>query len=318
MKKTAEEKKPLSQQKAAALAAAHKASREKMAGRSPRTVGKERTNIVLDWVLRWGWSTPTTLELVTGSLRSGIGNRLVKNGLLIKTKTKTGGINDTPTFILTLSPIGYDLALENYGNIIPYELNPEKINQSLINHSEKVQRLTAFMLREERIYGFKTEKELTFESKKSDEKHPDAMWKEKVGNGKYIEIAIEVELTPKWEREFDRFIYQTLYSVASFDKKEPRFQKVKIFAKSNNLLQRYENGFMPGQTLKKWRKDDGGRWVRAGDDTVPSWSSQKVSFHLITHSMICSPDKISRNSNLEGLTPPDLDELDGLAPPDLD
>lgn len=314
MNKDTKQKVPMSNARANALQRAQFARR--MSRTSPRTTGQERTKKAIDWVYRFGYTSPTTLEMALKSFRSGIGNRLVKSGLLIKTETPSGGINNTPAFLLTLSQKGLDYAIESTDILLPYEINPEKINHALVNHSEKVQRLTAYMLNNDDIFGFKTEKELIAESNNKDEKQPDIFWElscnftepGKHDDDDYFPTAVEVELTPKWNRELDRFVYMSLSSLS-----DGKFSRIRIYSRSKALLVRYKEHFAAGkEKLQTWEKQPGktGRWLKKSKISITHDFDNQVSFHLIEDKMLIhhSGNPFFRGpSSLEGLEPPDLD-----------
>lgn len=289
------EKKPLSEKKAAALKNAQDAARAKFktGDISPRALGQERARELLRWVLRWGYTTPTTAELLFGSQRSGIGNRLVNKGLLLKTPVQSGGINNTPSSFLTLTREGYDIATEEYGELLPYEFNPSKINQKLIPHNDTVQRLTIYY--KSSIVKFHTEKELIYKSSIKELKQPDAAWEYECNGGKLT--AIEVELTQKWGAELDRFVYMTLLSIYPKDRNLIRFSGAKIFAKNEALLKRYKEMFSPGYELQLWEKKEDGRYKKSGTYSVPKIVIQNIQFHRIDEGMISPPKNKKKDDN---------------------
>lgn len=279
----------MSAQKAAAISKARAASIASNGPHSPRVKGVERAEKALLWVYRFGWSTPTILELALDSSgRSGIGNRLVKSGLLVKTPTPSGGINNTPSCILTLSRIGLELITALYPTLLPYEINPLKIKFSTINHDENVQRLTANRLR---FYydgttatSFLSEKELAIGKKKGD-KIPDAIW-----NLMYYDeqkpdekVAVEVELSAKWGQELDTFVYQTLYQLTN-----KVCDAIEIYSNSPALLERYAQAFKPNKMLQTWNREPGksGRWSKASPVKIPERPEDQVRFIKIT------PDRV--------------------------
>jgi len=61
-------------------------------GITTRELGRERIRLALDWVYRWGWSSPSTIDLLSGAQRRGLSAKLVKSGLMVETKTAAGSI----------------------------------------------------------------------------------------------------------------------------------------------------------------------------------------------------------------------------------
>jgi hypothetical protein len=89
------------------LLAAHAVRVAKMNGKTPLQIGAEKTQTALNWVYRWGWSSPFTVDMLGGSARRGLAARLVKNGLLRSTRTQSGGaVRGVPAQILTLTETG--------------------------------------------------------------------------------------------------------------------------------------------------------------------------------------------------------------------
>jgi len=94
-------------------------------GQSSRARGTQKMHQALSWVYRWGWSTPTILDALTGNKATGLSARLVRRGLLRKTRTESGGIlQGVPAWFLTLTNTGL-LETERFQNRqIEYELDP--------------------------------------------------------------------------------------------------------------------------------------------------------------------------------------------------
>lgn len=282
----------MSEAQAAAIAKAQAASQAQLAGKSPRTAGLDRAEKALQWIYRWGWTTPTVLELAMNSTgRSGLGNRLVKSGLLVRTPTPSGGINQTPSCILTLSRSGLEHATALATTLLPYELNPLRIKSSTINHSETIQRLTAsklwFWTNESGATSYLTEKELSLD-KKPGEKIPDVMWNlefETLGKPRQ-NVAVEIELSAKWGHELDTFVYLSLRQIS---KNGPQnYDAIEIYSTSPAILQRYKKAFEPGQMLPTWVKEPGktGRWTQGSPVKIPARDPDQVRFFKITPQML--------------------------------
>jgi len=273
-----QEMKELSAAKLAALAKAQQAGLAalKSSGQGPRARGQERAMEALVWIHRWGWSTPTLLEMLTGKLRSGLGNRLVKNGLLIKTPMPAGGINSTPSYVLTLSEMGLDEAAPLAEIEFNYRLN-SKIKTQQIIHDELIQRITLTMLKKGRIYEYKTPNML-FTPNDFDTKIPDALWyrENKKSGGDEI-VSVELELTPKWGKDLDNTIERTI----EFFKYG--CDKVIYIFKSEKTLERYKAAFKEGATYTRWEKENGrnGKWLRIAEETISAEDAAKVKFEIL-------------------------------------
>jgi hypothetical protein len=284
--------KPMSTAQAGAIAKAQAASKAALAGKSPRTVGVDRAEQALLWVYRWGWTTPTVLELAMNSSgRSGLGKRLVKSGLLVRTPTPSGGINQTPSCLLTLSRAGLEHATALATKLLPYELNPLRIKASTIHHSETIQRLTAaklwFWSDDSAATSYLTEKELSLD-KKPGTKVPDVMWNLEFETPQKPRqnVAVEIELSAKWGHELDTFVYLSLRQISN--NAPQAYDAIEIYSTSPAILQRYEAAFEPGRMLPTWVKEPGktGRWTHGSPVKIPERDTDQVRFFKITPEML--------------------------------
>lgn len=290
-------------QKAAALAKAQAAAKGQLERGSPRARGVERTEEALEWVYKWGWSTPTILEINAGTFRSGLAARLEKNGFLNRIQAPSGGINSTPSFLLTLTEKGFEEAVRITDKLLQYETDPHRINLKNVTHDEIVQRLTALRTwgdGGEQIFEYLTPKNLA--SWKVDQiKIPDAIWKVDL-NGETKTVAIEVELTPKFGVEFDRFVNMVAGLVdgrnVGQDKTKSIFDGVEIFSKSPALIRKYRASLSDGSKIPTWKKEPGktGRWKKVLDKTgnpiyisITKQASEKINFTLLTPQMLEVP-----------------------------
>lgn len=292
---------PMSAAKAAALAKAQAASLAQSEYGSPRERGLKRAHDAIEWIYKWGWSTPTVIEINAGSFRSGLANRLVKSGVLNRIETPSGGINNTPTFLLTLTKKGLEKAVEITDKLLPYETDPHRINLNNVTHDELVQRLTALKtweLDDSGIDEFITPKSL--HAWNSNEiKIPDVVWKRKNAEGELKTFAVEFELTPKHGHEFDRFVAMTAELLFVKDSNAQNlFHGIEIYSKSPALIKRYSAAFAPGTKTQCWLKEKGktGRWQKITDKnnepvffTATEKVSRAVKFTLITKEMIETP-----------------------------
>lgn len=249
-----------------------------LAGKSPRQRGIEKVHAALNWIYRWGWSSPSTIDLVGGAAAHGLAARMVKRGLLIKTRTEAGGgLKGVPAWILTLSQSGLEEIERVRETLLPYELNPYKIRQDQLRHYQLAQNATAKKLKSGAISKFSTEKELSERSQQGI-KQPDILWYLPDGS----RMAIEVELSAKWARELDEFVLACLLAL-SFQKpdQKPRFDLIAIVSDSKAIIKRYQNAFAPGATFDSWEKDSQRRWQRKEQKTVPDWSTTRIKWLLI-------------------------------------
>ena len=265
-----ENKPPARPDKAAKMAVARAAMAVKMPGQSPRARGQEKAAKALLWVYRWGWASPQTLEFLTGAVRSGLGARLVKNKLLQSTKTESGGaVRGIPVYLLTLTQDGRDEVekhIADPADLLDYETNPYKIDQSKLRHGELAQRATARNLAAGRISGYVTEAMGAAKSAAGVKQH-DVIWLLPDGQ----KHGVEVELSAKWSRKLDEFILSCCLSL-----QHKRVDQVSIVTDSKAIQHRYKTAFEVGKTFGKWEKNERGFATQTGHYKVPDHIKDKV------------------------------------------
>ena len=260
----------------AAQLRAARAIREKvLGGRTPRQRGEEKKRAALDWIYRWGWASPTTIEQTAGAQRTGLAARLVKRGYLRSTRTESGGgERGIPTYILTLTEKGLMEVERFQTTLLHYELDPTRVRQNKLRHDQMCQTATLTQLKNKKITGYLTEKEMATVSAQG-VKQPDVCWID--SNTK---TAIEIELSSKWGRDFDGFVTGCLSSLVSVDK-PPRFNFINIVSDSVAIVARYKAAFQPGKSFQEWEKDSNGKWKEVRKVLVPSWAKERVLCKLI-------------------------------------
>ena len=266
------------------MAAAREAMKTANPGVSPRARGAEKTRLVLDWVYRWGWASPTTIEIVGGVKRSGLAARLVKNGLLQSTKTESGGaVRGAPAHILTLTKAGLNSALKELvedDELLDYDLDAYKIRQDQLRHYELAQKATALNLSDGTIKDYKTESQTTKKSFSKIKQH-DVIWI----NPDETKIGVEIELTPKHSRKLDEFVLSCLLSVKpKSDGSATQVDQIFVVTDVKAIQRRYRQAFKVGERVMLWTKNKAGFVVaEMGDDNkqksfvVPTWSEGKIS-----------------------------------------
>jgi len=269
--------KPKKKEMNAGLLAAHAVRLTRMNGKTPLQIGAEKTKTALDWVYRWGWSSPSTLDKLGGSARRGLAARLVKNGLLRSTRTESGGaVRGVPGFILTLTETGQAEVERFRENLLPYQLDQYKVRQDKLRHDHLAQMATARAVINGKIAGFKTEKELAEESAKG-VKQPDVVWL--LDNSL---LGLEVELTGKFGRQLDQFVYGCVHALVGNASQRPRFHRIAIVTDSPAIKKRYEQAFAPGAKYQVWNKNSRGYWVSENQvRTVPDNVKGRIQCQLI-------------------------------------
>lgn len=230
------------------------------AGKSPKAVGEEKAAIALDWIYRWGWASPGTIDTLGNSARRGLAARLVQRGFLKKTRTESGGaVAGVPSFLLTLTELGISEVERNRTeNCMPYEQSPWKnVNQMFLRHDQLVQESTARAMINKTITGYKTPKEIKLKSEPGI-KQPDAIWM--CGN---VTQAVEVELTRKYDRQLDQFVSGCLYLL-----KSEQFDYISFVTDSKAILKAYQSALSKNSKYSKWKKNDRGIWKIEGEPQV--------------------------------------------------
>lgn len=273
----------ISEEKAAArktaqtaqLKAARAIRDQVLGGRTPRQRGEEKMRAALDWVYRWDWASPSTIEQVGGAQRTGLASRLVKRGYLRSTRTESsGGERGVPSYVLTLTEKGLMEVERFQTTLLQYELDPARVRQNKLRHDQLCQTATLTQLQNKKITGYLTEKEMAKVSAEG-VKQPDVCWID--GNTR---TAIEIELTSKWRRDFDGFVSACLSSLVSVDQ-PARFNFINIVSDSSAIVARYKTAFQPGQSYPEWKKDSNGKWKEVTKILVPSWAKERVLCKLI-------------------------------------
>lgn len=259
------------------------ARRERLGDRSPRQVGAEKARAALLWVYRWGWASPTTVGLVGDDNQAGLAARLVKRGFMTKTRTESGGgQRDVPAYMLTLTDLGLHEVERSFADpddLLPYDVDPYRINQALLRHDHMAQTATAKALANGAISGYQTERELRQRSQDG-VKQPDVVWHQ--GSER---IAVEVELSAKWERDLDQFVRSCIWAMAKGKNGEPpRFQRIALVSDAPAIVARYKRAFAPGAAYGVWKRDEKSRhWKQEGTATVPEWVAGRMLWKLVEH-----------------------------------
>ena len=272
-------KRPLTPEQRDALAARLTQAREDLraSGNTPTSArhrGKDKMRSALDWVYRWGWSSPGVVDILSGAQRRGLCAKLVKSGLLVETKTAAGAIlENIPSKIVTLSERGITEAERFRESLLNYDTNPYKVNQALLRHDVTAQKATANSLVRGKIKDFATPRELAAKSDR-DLKQPDVLWIMPDNR----RMAIEVELTAKFERKLDEFVLRIIISLQSNNEKQPRFHQCTIVTDSDAILKRYKAAFTHNHKVSRWKKDSQSKWKIEQTWDVPDWVKGKMSW----------------------------------------
>lgn len=255
---------------------ARAALKHKLAGRSSLERGRERAMSALTWIYRWDWASSSTLEILVGTKRSGLAPRLVKSGLLVNTKTSSRRTEKfLPGSFLTLTPDGKHKVEVSRMALLQYEHRPDRVNQNNLTHNEMAQRITAERLVSGVITDYWSEKEMRNKSQNA-VKNPDVVWILPDGTRQ----SVEIELSGKWERDLDVFVHSSLISLSTRGG-PARFNRLLIITDAPAIFKRYQEAFKPGTRFWTWQKNESGRWTTDEQKTVPTWSTERITWELI-------------------------------------
>jgi DNA-binding PadR family transcriptional regulator len=238
--------KPLSEARKLELQAQRKA---KLGDQTPNQYAKERDYKLLRWVWKWGYSSKVILQTLSESSRHGIVNRLVKNGLLAETKTETGA-PVMSFFTLTEKGLAEVERQADRLHFYPY-LDPYKVRQNTLRHDLMAQSYTVKNGIAGQIKKYDTPLTMRGMSARN-VKEPDCAWE--MTNDEVI--AIEIELTKKWDRDFDDFRLKVVNALDS----NSRYTKFYLVTDSKAIAKAYKEGMKPGTRVPIWEKNAQGKW----------------------------------------------------------
>lgn len=253
--------------------------------KSPHKRANEKIMVALNWLYCFGNSVPSVLDFVALTAQRGLTERLIKKGLVQKTKTKKGY---PPTYI-TLTEIGL-AKVNHYRETFldyPYSNHPHKVNQDLILHNITTQRIILNLQKNKSIDSFLAEREYMIQPTR-DEKQPDAIT---IKDG--IKTGIEVELQQKYKSRLDEFVSKCVTSLKKDDKNKSALDYIHIYSDSDRCLHNYMLALAPKAKYKIWVKDKDGRLIQTGAAEVPEFCRGLFKFYLITddHQLILQPDQ---------------------------
>jgi hypothetical protein len=248
--------------------------------KNTRELGEEKERLALDWLYRWGWAWPEILEEVGGSKSNRLAARLEKNKLITSIAPEAGGMRHIPRKLIVLTKFGLSEAERFQKVLLPYETDAYRIRQTHIKHHVFCQKATMSQIQEAKKnpdtnFEFKTERELAQKSQ-AEFKQPDIAWflnKDR--------IAVEIELTAKWERDLDQFVSSTIKSLTTLKYTDgtvvnARFDLMFLFSDSPAIIERYRKCFKPGYVYYKWEKDQNEKWVKKSEHKVSESLNGKI------------------------------------------
>jgi len=269
---TEKTKRTLTPEHAAALQAGLKASGR--GGLKGVEIGRERALRALRWVYVWGWSAPSIIENLEQTNRAGLAARLVRQGMLKQHRTPAGGgVRDVPIYMLTLTPLGENEVtrhIEEVEDLLGYA---PRINWNQMRHDFLVQRLTLQAMQDDALLVRGVTTDSVVRARGTAGKIHDAVWIDEY----QVRHLVEVELTPKKNRELDAFVLGCIKNL--LDDPDAR---LRIYSDSFALLKHYSQRFEPWAKFHTWRRDNSRHWVMHQEWEVPESIEGRVSFHTIT------------------------------------
>lgn len=265
-------KRKLSPEHAEALQAGLKASGR--GGPKGVEIGRARALKALRWIYIWGWSAPSLIENLEPTNRSGLAARLVRQGLLKQHRTPAGGgVRDVPIFMLTLTELGENEVvrhLDDLDDLIPYA---PRVNWNQMRHDFLVQRLTLQAMHDDSMLVRSVTSDSVVRARGTSGKIHDAVWTDEY----QVRTLVEVELTPKKNRELDAFVHGCVNSLIA----DPD-ARLRIYSDSFALLKHYSQRLEPWAKFHSWRRDNSRHWVMHQEFEVPESMKDRITFHKIT------------------------------------
>jgi len=243
-------------------------------GKSPRQLGKESRQKVINWIYQWGYTTTNICKLLLNRTSGGYMGKLTYQKWLCETNTKSG----FPSSYFTLAPLGLEEAERHANSLLKYlEIDQYKVNQQKIRHDLIAQKSTLQALNSNVIVGYETEKMNFKDGDKSGKKRPDVTWITNSG----LRLGIEIELSAKWDRDLDQFVLAIARALKSDGNDKPSYNRFVIISDSPAIIKRYRAAIQPDAPLSIWTKSSRGHWEIINSIKVPTWLIHKVDFQLL-------------------------------------
>lgn len=254
---------------------------EYLNGETPHQRAAKKRQLVIDWVYRWGYSSSAIIQRLGGAKGGNLAAALVKTGLLISTRTESGGaLKGVPARYFTLTTLGLQDA-ERHSDVLLRcpEIDPYKVNQAQLRHYLITQNLVSKSLLAGSVLDYFTERMLDSEGDQPGIKRPDCV----VINAEGQRIALEIELSAKWSRVLDEFVLRVVRTLqtTSADMQSPEFYEFLIVSDSKAIIRRYQAALSPNARIPVWVKNARGYWVIDHTMTVPPEVSSRVRWLLL-------------------------------------
>lgn len=220
---------------------------------------EEKVNTALLWIWQWHYSTPKLIDMLVSQGKNARSTdfiqKLEKHGLVTCRESGLRGLKNLPTKLVFLTRSGLDQAMLNSNKQFKPCLTT-RFDTKYLDHHLTVQKLTLDYIRDGSIVDFTPETQISAGHDVA--KIPDAIWLLKNGNSdKTLSVAIELELTQKYARDFDMFCSE---SYKALDNRI--YNGLYIISRSKPLLFRYSQTLRPDGQVNNWYKDKNGTWTK--------------------------------------------------------
>lgn len=230
---------------------------DKSDGKSPREVGAERAKAALAWLRRWGWSSPSVLDVVTRSTRRGLAARLERAKLVERLEIDfySIAIAPLPKRLLRLTEMGQQLA-ETLCNAKTIYEDIARPKPSQLLHDIKVQEIAAKYIAQgaELVYSAPEIDRLVKSGKK-----PDA-----VVSLEGKKLAIELELTKKKDDELYFGVEAICRSLES-----RKYDSYIIYCGTASIGERYRSALIPNNIIDRYIRAENRHLKKSGTYMVP-------------------------------------------------
>lgn len=243
----------------------------KLGDLSPTAFGLKRDLKLLEWIRNWGYTSKAILQKLAETTRHGTSARLVKRGWIEETPTPTGLPIQS---YLTLTALGLHESEQRAEKLHHYPfLQSQKVRHNKIRHDLVAQKFTLDALLKGVIIRYETEL-MTQEKSLPGTKQPDCTFiiqnpSAGLDNAPpTITYAVEVELSRKWDRNFDDFRIKILRAI-----KAGKYSSFHLVTDIKAIKKAYEEGMLAGTKIPLWEiSSKGNKWVQTGKyATVPDW-----------------------------------------------
>jgi hypothetical protein len=234
--------------------------------------GAQKVDNAIAVIFRFGFSSSANLELIAQTIRSGFGSRLVQKNLAKRVEVRYPSGHGQTVFYLT--PDGLDRARQLTNSTSAYSI-PKRISTKNLRHDLLAQTLTIKMLNAGQIVDYLTPRELKNKSM-ANFKEFDVVWlssKSKIG--------VEVELSAKFGKALDHFVYSCVLALNPDSDEEDKYTTIIIYLEEQSLVG-YSAAFKAGTKLKVWDAiGDIQEWKLIEEITIPEWVQKNVLFKLL-------------------------------------